>query len=123
MLNVRRRQYPKGWYIIKPTLDEFADKMSRAEQDIRRGQRKVDSLWPLFQIRHQQSRYIYDMFYTIKMISKELFEYCLENDIADKSLIDEWKNQGHENLSCSDVFRPGTPGLIPSAYFESRNQN
>ncbi|KAL3891317.1 hypothetical protein ACJMK2_003579 [Sinanodonta woodiana] len=71
MLNVKKRQYPNGWHTIKATLDDF-------EIDI----------------------YIYDMYYTRKIISKELFEYWLENDIADKNLIDEWKNKGQENLCC-----------------------
>ncbi|KAL3891252.1 hypothetical protein ACJMK2_003515 [Sinanodonta woodiana] len=102
MLNVKKRQYPNGWHTIKATLDDFEIDMciARAKDELRRGKREVEAFWPLVQIRHQQPRCIYDMYYTRKIISKELLEYCLENDIADKNLIDEWKNKGQENLCC-----------------------
>lgn len=30
----------------------------------------------------------------------ELYEYCLENKLADATLIAKWKKQGYENLCC-----------------------
>ncbi|KAL3891322.1 hypothetical protein ACJMK2_003584 [Sinanodonta woodiana] len=74
MLNVKKRQYPNGWHTIKATLDDFEIDMciARAKDEQRRGKREVEAFWPLVQIRYQQSRYIYDMFYTRKIISKEL---------------------------------------------------
>lgn len=30
----------------------------------------------------------------------ELYEYCLNENIADKNLIAKWKKQGYENLCC-----------------------
>lgn len=30
----------------------------------------------------------------------ELYEYCLQENIADKNLIAKWKKQGYENLCC-----------------------
>lgn len=43
------------------------------------GKRKNESLWPVHQISWQRSRYVYDMHYVYKMISKEVLEYCIRN--------------------------------------------
>lgn len=41
-----------------------------AETESHEGKRKVESLWPIFRIHHQRSRYIYDLFYRRKAISR-----------------------------------------------------
>jgi len=73
--------------LIEPTLDEIEGKMREAELAPHEGKRKVETLWPIFKIHHQKSRYIYDLYYKRKTISKELYEYCVKNSIADKNLI------------------------------------
>lgn len=59
-----------------------------AETDPHEGKRKVEALWPIFRLHHQKSRYIYDLFYRRKAISrgndlklyicnnKDSFSYC-----------------------------------------------
>lgn len=71
-----------------------------AETQSHEGKRKNESLWPIFKIHHQKSRYIFDLFYRRKAISRELYEYCLMENIADKNLIAKWKKQGYESLCC-----------------------
>jgi len=61
------------------------------ENEPHEGKRKCESLWPIFKIAHQQSRYIYDLHYRRKEISKELYEFCLEQGYADRNLIAKWK--------------------------------
>ena len=39
---------------------------------------QVEALWPIFKIHHQKSRYLYDLYYKRKAISKELYDYCLK---------------------------------------------
>ena len=41
-----------------------------AETDPREGKCKVVALWPILKIHHQRTRYIYDMFYKRKAISR-----------------------------------------------------
>jgi len=41
-----------------------------AETEPHEGKRKVEALWPIFKIHHQKSRYIYDLFYRRKAISR-----------------------------------------------------
>lgn len=33
-------------------------------------------------------------------ISRELYDYCLKERIADQNLIAKWRKQGYENLCC-----------------------
>ncbi|MCI4392179.1 hypothetical protein PGIGA_G00143130 [Pangasianodon gigas] len=95
-----RKPPPDGWELIEPTLDELDQKMREAETEPHEGKRKVESLWPIFRLHHQRSRYIFDLFYKRKAISRELYDYCIKEGYADKNLIAKWKKQGYENLCC-----------------------
>lgn len=115
-----RKQPPEGWELIEPTLEELEQKMREgnyiliicdyisvnnyylftAETESHEGKRIQEALWPIFKIHHQKSRYIYDLFYRRKAISRELYDYCLNENIADKNLIAKWKKTGYENLCC-----------------------
>ena len=65
-----RKKTPEGWELIEPTLEELDQKMREAETESHEGKRKVEALWPIFKIHHQKSRYIYDLFYRRKAISR-----------------------------------------------------
>ena len=91
---------PEDWEIIEEQIADFEDQMRNAEKDPHEGKRKVESLWPILKIHHKRSKYIFDLFYKKKSISKKLFDYCIENRIADKNLIAKWKKSGYENLCC-----------------------
>ena len=52
--------------------------MREAETDGHEGKRKTETLWPIFKIHHQKSRYIFDLFYRRKAISRELYDYCIK---------------------------------------------
>ena len=41
-----------------------------AETEPHEGKRKVEAMWPIFRLHHQKSRYIYDLFYRRKAISR-----------------------------------------------------
>lgn len=71
-----------------------------AETDSHEGKRISESLWPIFKVHHQKSRYIYDLYYRRKAISRELYDYCINEKIADANLIAKWKKSGYENLCC-----------------------
>ncbi|XP_062096995.1 protein BUD31 homolog 2-like [Humulus lupulus] len=78
--------------LIEPTLRELQSKMREAENDPHDGKRKCEALWPIFKIAHQKSRYIFDLYHQRKEISKELFEFCLDQGYADRNIIAKWKN-------------------------------
>lgn len=95
--NVRNRNHqpPDGWDLIEPTIEELEAKMREAESESHEGKRRNESLWPIFKIHHQKSRFVYDLFYKRKTISRELYDYCIQNRIADAALIAKWKKQGN----------------------------
>ncbi len=72
----------------------------KAENDTTDGKRKSEALWPIFRIHHQRSRYIFDLFYRKKEISRELYDWLLEEKYADANLIAKWKKPGYEKLCC-----------------------
>lgn len=122
-----RKPPPEGFEDIEDTLLEFANKMkdgasllpatstaSRdplckkmqmanplpAEAAPHEGKRKNESVWDIFRITHQRSRYIYDLYYKKEAISKDLYNWLLKNKYADADLIAKWKKQGYEKLCC-----------------------
>ena len=44
------------------------------------------------------SKYIYDLYYEKEAISRQLYEWLLKNNYADKNLIAKWKKQGYEKV-------------------------
>lgn len=99
-------KYPNGWELIEPTLRELDAKMREAEIDPQDGKRKCEALWPIFKISHQRSRYIFDLFHKRSEISRELYDFCLEQGYADANLIAKWKKPGYERLCCLRCIQP-----------------
>ncbi|KAI5287314.1 hypothetical protein KEM52_001650 [Ascosphaera acerosa] len=91
-----RKPPPEGFEDIEDTLIEFANKMKDAENASSDGKRKHEALWPIFQINHQRSRYIYDLYYEKEAISKQLYDWLLKNKYGDATLIAKWKKTGYE---------------------------
>ncbi|GFF89041.1 G10 protein [Aspergillus lentulus] len=93
-----RKPPPAGFEDIEDTLLEFSNKMKDAENAPHDGKKKHEMLWPIFQISHQRSRYIYDLYYEKEAISRQLYEWLLKNNYADANLIAKWKKQGYEKV-------------------------
>lgn len=70
------------------------------------GLRKNESLWPIHQVNWQKSRYVYDMYYTYNKISKDVYDYCINNKLVDAALIAKWKKPGYERLCSTYVINP-----------------
>ena len=128
---------PEGWDDIEPTLMEFEQRMrdgnfysvlTLAENETHEGKRRSESIWPIFQINHQRSRYIYDLYYKRKAISKNLYQFCLDQGIADAALIAKWKKPGYEMLCCLKCIQQtetahGTSCIcrVPQSSFDNEN--
>lgn len=76
---------------MEKTLTDLANQMRDAENDPHEGKRKAESLWAIWRLHHQRSRYIYEMYYKKKEISREVYDYCINENWADKNLIAKWK--------------------------------
>lgn len=96
----RSKPPPAGYDLIEPTLADLTRKMRDAEQAPDEGKRKNENLWPIFRIHHQRSRYLYEVYYKRRAISKELYDWCVKEGLVDVNLIAKWKKQGYEKLCC-----------------------
>ncbi|KAG7891415.1 hypothetical protein KL936_001358 [Ogataea polymorpha] len=90
---------PEEFWKLQPTLVKFEEKMKRSESKIAKmGRPKHESLWEISQINHQRSRYIYEMFYKKKLITRPTYDWLLNHKYGDAELIAKWRKQGYENL-------------------------
>ena len=97
---LKSRKTPEGWDLVEKTLNDLTNQMRDAENEPHEGKRKSETLWSIWKIHHQRSRYIYELFYKKKEISRELYDYCLNEGWADANLIAKWKKSGYERLCC-----------------------
>lgn len=91
---------PAGFEDIEAELEELNRKMREAELEPHDGKRKNESLWPVIRVNHQRSRFVFNLYFREKKISKELFDYLLKEQWADAALIAKWKKPGFDNLCC-----------------------
>ncbi|KAI0393679.1 cell cycle control protein cwf14 [Xylariaceae sp. FL0594] len=96
----RGKKPPAGFDDIRDDLEVFAIKMKDAQNTPTNNVPKHQAQWPIFQIAHQRSRYIYELYYEKEAISKQLYDWLLKNSYADPMLIAKWKKQGYEKLCC-----------------------
>lgn len=61
-------------------------------------------MWPVHQINWQRSRYVYDLYYQHRKISKKVYDYCVKNKLVDGALIAKWKKSGYEKLCSTYVI-------------------
>ena len=116
----KTKRAPKGWKNIEETLMELTQKMRDgnptplhlliyviAENEPHEGKRKPESVWPIYRLHHERSRYVYNMFYKKKEISRELYQYCLNEKWADAGLIAKWKKPGYQKVCCLNCIQKG----------------
>ncbi|CAK7892684.1 pre-mRNA-splicing factor Bud31p [[Candida] anglica] len=96
----RSKTPPEGFKTIEPTLIKLQNKLKEAQSKSIKAEDKHNSLWPILQINHQISRYIYTLYYQKEAISKDLYEWLLSQKYGDAILIAKWKKTGYESLCC-----------------------
>ncbi|VWU49332.1 pre-mRNA-splicing factor BUD31, putative [Hepatocystis sp. ex Piliocolobus tephrosceles] len=97
---INSRKPPEGWNKVESFLNEMNQKMRALENEDTSKKRKNEILWPIFQINHETSRYIYELYYKKKEISRELYDYLVQEKYVDGALIGKWRKQGYEKLCC-----------------------
>lgn len=96
---------PAGFSDLEDTLLSFSNAMKDAQTTSTSSTssttlRRHEALWPIAQISHQRSRYIYELYYSKAAIGRDLYDYLLKHGYADAALIAKWKKQGYEKLCC-----------------------
>jgi bud site selection protein 31 len=99
----KRKAPPAGFSDIEDDLLIFSNKMKDAENASSTNVPRHAVHWPIFQISHQRSRYVYELYYEKEAISKQLYEWLLKNGYADAMLIAKWKKTGYEKV-CFVLF-------------------
>lgn len=94
------KRYPADWEVLEDKLAEFEEALRAVEDEQHEGRKKHELVWPVFRLHHERSRYIYDMYYRQKKISRRCYEFALREKFADKDLIAKWKKAGYEKLCC-----------------------
>ena len=103
---VKRKRKPEGWEIIAPMLETLDNKMRDVESGATGEKTSQESTWEVFRIHHQRSRYVYEMYYKKKGISRELYDWCIREKIIDGNLVAKWKKDGYEKLCCLRCIQP-----------------
>ncbi|KAM9878572.1 Pre-mRNA-splicing factor cwf14 [Verticillium dahliae] len=115
----KRKPPPDGFSDLEDQLLIFQNKMKDAQNKPPPTGPKHQAQWEIFQISHQRSRYIYDLYYEKEAISKQLYDWLLKNGYADAMLIAKWKKQGYEKVSPGnlmitlDLALTRNPALLP----------
>ncbi|KAG6159964.1 hypothetical protein E4U37_002003 [Claviceps purpurea] len=94
----KRKPPPDGFSDIENDLLIFSNKMKDAQNKPAPAGPKHQAQWEIFQISHQRSRYVYDLYYEKEAISKQLYNWLLKNGYADAMLIAKWKKEGYEKV-------------------------
>lgn len=100
------QQPPDGFDMIEPTLEALEHELRDKIKETNEKKRKTESMWPVYQINWQKSRYVYDMYYTYHRISKQVSDYCVQQKLIDAALIAKWKKPGYERLCSTYVINP-----------------
>jgi bud site selection protein 31 len=100
----KRKAPPAGFSDIEDDLLIFSNKMKDAENASTVNVPRHKVHWPIFQISHQRSRYVYELYYEKEAISKELYDWLLKNGYADAMLIAKWKKTGYEKVCFPSLF-------------------
>ena len=103
----RSKPPPAGFEEIEADLEALQEKMREAESESQDGKAKHELLWSVIRANHQRSRFVFNVFYKEKRISKDLFEWLVKQGYADMALIAKWRKSGFEFLCCLQCASAG----------------
>lgn len=97
---LKNKKPPEGWGLIEEVIEDFEQQMKEAVNEEHEGKRKAELTWKIHRIHWEKNRFVYDLMYQRKVMSRELFDYLVREKIADGALISKWRKPGYEIL-CS----------------------
>lgn len=69
---VAAKKAPEGWEEIEPVIEDFEQQMRDAVNEDHTGKRKNELNWRIHRIHWEKNRFIYNLMYEKRAISKEL---------------------------------------------------
>lgn len=103
MNRIRRRcdiKPPPGWDDIKDMVLSLNEDMRVAESTNNDANSSQEQLWTVLRCNWKRSRPIFEIYWKQKKISKQLYDWILNNGYADRELINAWRKPGYDRLCC-----------------------
>ncbi|KAL4452132.1 hypothetical protein ABPG75_007794 [Micractinium tetrahymenae] len=97
---LKGKQPPEGWELIEEVVEDFEQQMKEAVNEDTSGKRRNETTWKITRIHWEKNRFIYDLMYNRKVMSRDLYDWLVREKIADGALIAKWRKPGYEIL-CS----------------------
>ena len=73
---LKNKKPPEGWELIEEVIEDFEGQMKEAVNEEHEGRRKNELAWKIHRIHWEKNRFIFDLMYQRKVMSKELVSAC-----------------------------------------------
>lgn len=80
---LKNKKPPEGWELIEEVIEDFEGQMKEAVNEEHEGRRKNELAWKIHRIHWEKNRFIFDLMYQRKVMSKELVSIALPGRAAD----------------------------------------
>jgi hypothetical protein len=118
---LKNKKAPEGWSMIEEVIEDFEQQMKDAVADEAEGKRKCEASWKIHRIHWEKSRFIYDLMYVRKVMSRELVSIQASlytgKRLASSSLTKRSACRGRA------VTSAGQSALSTQQYSEQRHQH
>lgn len=69
---LKNKRVPEGFEMIEDVIDDFEQQMREAVNEEHEGKRKNEGNWKIHRLHWEKNRFIFDLMYTRKVMSREL---------------------------------------------------
>jgi hypothetical protein len=69
---LKNKKAPEGWNMIEEVVEDFEQQLKDAVAEENEGKRKCEASWKIHRIHWEKNRFIYDLMYVRKVMSREL---------------------------------------------------
>jgi uncharacterized membrane protein YgcG len=69
---LKNKKAPEGWTQIEDVIEDFEQQMKDAVNEEHEGKRKNEGAWKIHRLHWEKNRFIYDLMYQRKVMSKDL---------------------------------------------------
>ena len=74
---LKNKKPPEGWELIEEVIEDFEGQMKEAVNEEHEGRRKNELAWKIHRIHWEKNRFVFDLMYQRKVMSKELVSSSL----------------------------------------------
>lgn len=69
---LKNKRAPEGWDLIEEVVEDFEQQMKEAVNEDQDGKRKTELTWKIHRIHWEKNRFLFDLMYQRKVMSREL---------------------------------------------------